>query len=424
MQISQLQQTTHTQYCQLSAKVSFENQQQAHQVYFRVPLAFSHHIRLCFEPFLFSLLPIALVKQEQHLHIEGALCPDSLANATSILKLFQLWYQHPHLPKITAQSYQVQQPTSTKAGLFLSGGVDSMASFCRSVQTYPADHPRRFAHAFFVYGMDLGDPNKPDARKTYQQTVHALTQFLQPYGCTLVPVTTNVRQLYGHWRFYADYHFGPLMAGIAHALSAKTSEFTIALDNQIQNYVPRGSHPLLNKYFSSSFLTSQGLLEAYTRLEKYAFFEGVPDAIGYLRVCHSPPTNSQYTNCGQCEKCVRTKLELLVNGYLEQGTNFADQAITVQHLQQIQLSNILELEYYQAIETALTAQQYDELAKIIRAKLTKAWRLRFKHKLLQWDQRHLDHRLLKTKNKLLAWLKPSKKSETLLESIDNISGKG
>ncbi|MFO6423505.1 hypothetical protein [Motilimonas sp. KMU-193] len=420
MLISQLEKTTDADFCQLTAKVQFEQQSKAYHVYFRVPLACQHHVRLCYEPFLFALLPIALVTQEQRLHIDGALCPDSLANATSMLKLYQLWYGHDTLPTLSALSYQVLLPAPAKAALFLSGGVDSMANFCRSVQIYPAQHPRRFSHAFFVYGMDLGDPNKPAAHQTYQDTVTALTELVQQHGCDLVPVSTNVRQLYSHWRFYADYHFGPMMAGIAHALSADTREFTISLDNQIQNYIPRGSHPLLNKYFSSSFLTSQGLLEAYTRLEKYQFFQGFPDAVSRLRVCHNPPSG-QYTNCGKCEKCIRTKLELLACGYLEQATSFEDSGVTAGQVEQIELSNILEIEFYQGIEQALALKQYDQLAKIIHNKLAKAWRLRLKHWLLQFDQRYLNQTILKTKIRLLTKIRQRpKKKHNIGDPVANV----
>ncbi len=408
MLISKLQLDQDAEHCQLSAFVQFEQQSKQDTVYFRVPVTHLGHIRLCYDAFLFALLPIALVSQEERIHIDGPLCPESLTNAISMLKLFQLWYHHKKLPVITALSYQVQIPSPAKAALFISAGVDSLANYCRNVHIYPNNHPRRFAHAFFVYGMDLGDPNKPAAHHTYQKTVTSLTALLRDETCELVPVTTNVREMYGQWRFYADYHFGPLMAGIAHALSAKTSEFSISLDNQIQNYVPRGSHPLLNKYFSSSFLTSQSGMEAYTRLEKYQFFQYVPNVISQLRVCHSPPSHQQYTNCGKCEKCIRTKLELLISGYLDRATSFEDASVTTQQVMTIKLNNVLEIEYYQAIADALWAQNQIPLANLIQQKLAKAWRLRFKHRLLEWDHRYFNQGILNTKLKLQTWFRSNK----------------
>lgn len=384
--------------------VAFEHQTSPGKtVYFQVNRADEGYLRLTYDAFLFSVFPVALVNNEPRIYVKGAVCPDALCNIQSMLLLFQKWYRHRIIPKIEYDDLVVQTaPEGASAGLFMSAGVDSVANFCRNIHQYPKYHPHRYKHAIFVYGMDLGDPNKPDAKDTYQLTTKALEGFLQAHDCKLVSIETNIRELCPNWRFYAAYHFGPLMAGIAHALSNRLSEFCIALDNQIQNYVPHGSHPWLNKYFCSSYLNSVGLFEAFTRLEKYRFIKNYPEAVPILRVCHKPPKGSQHVNCGRCEKCIRTKLELLVNDML-QSASFASQELTPELVDTISFSSILEFEYYDALIVALKNGGYSALSDVIARKRRASWPVVLKYKLMKFDQCYFQHRILKAKLKLTAF---------------------
>lgn len=404
MIISNLRLDSDDQECRLVADVTFEQAQKPDlALFFAVPLAQQAMLRPSYDAFLFAACPAALFCGEKRIAIAGSICPEALANVQNMLALYQIWYKHKQIPEIEYQNLATEDLASpNQAACFMSGGVDSMANFSRNYQHYHSDHPHRFRYAIFIYGMDLGDPNLDENYATFERTVASMQPFMQQHECELVPLSTNVRSLEPNWRFYVDYQYGPLMASVAHALSHRISEFSISLDNQLKNYVARGSHPLLNKYFASSYCASTGALEAYTRLDKYQFIKQLPSTVPLLRVCQQPPKESEYLNCGVCGKCVRTKLELLVSGLLEQTQTFANKSLNAEQLENVGLGSVLEFEFYESLEPALRQAGYVEFANILRRKLKKRSLLRVKYHLLQFDKLYLNNRLLKTR----LWLQP------------------
>ncbi|RJG42609.1 hypothetical protein D1Z90_12125 [Motilimonas pumila] len=392
------------QECRMVADITFEQTEKPDlSVFFALPLAQQSLLRPSYDAFLFAACPAALFCGEHRVAIIGSICPEALANVQNMLSLFQLWYKHKQVPTIEYQSLATEDMVQpNQAACFMSGGVDSMANFSRNYLNYNATHPHRFHYAIFIYGMDLGDPNLAENKATFDRTVTSMAPFLKEHECELVPIATNIRSLEPNWRFYVDYQYGSLMASVAHALSNGISEFNIALDNQLKNYVARGSHPLLNKYFTSSYCQSVGVFEAYTRLDKYQFIKQLPSTVPLLRVCQQPPKDSDYLNCGVCAKCVRTKLELLVSGLLEQTQTFANKSLDAAQLEAVSLGSVLEFEFYESLEPALRQSGHIEFANILQRKLKKRWLLRFKYRFLQFDKLYLNNRILKTR----LWLQP------------------
>ena len=125
----------------------------------------------------------------------------------------------------------------------------------------------------------------------------------------LVLVKTNIRALSnGLLSWGRDYH-GPAMAGLAIALSNQVSRVYISASH-IEETKRWGQFPSLSKAFSTDH---QDIIEhgALVRTEK-ALGLGKDPMATLLRVCYRNKTDK--ANCGQCQKCMRTRLEFaLIN---------------------------------------------------------------------------------------------------------------
>ena len=83
-------------------------------------------------------------------------------------------------------------------------------------------------------------------------------------------------------------------------------------DIPLFNPVPAGSHAAVDPLFSSQLVTIIHDGSRFSRLEKVRELASWPMALDALRVC--PGNTGGRANCGSCEKCLRTRLELLAAG--------------------------------------------------------------------------------------------------------------
>ena len=79
--------------------------------------------------------------------------------------------------------------------------------------------------------------------------------------------------------------------------------------------MPVGSHPAVDGLFSSQRIAIIHDGARFTRLDKVRDLASWPTALAVLRVC--PESAETEANCGRCEKCLRTRLELLAAGVEE-----------------------------------------------------------------------------------------------------------
>lgn len=347
MRIERLEISEKAGQVRLSARVSYETAQRpAHEIFFEVDREHRVYLRPIYEPFLLACFPAALFHGEERIAIDGELCPEVESNVRSAMLLQKRWWGGGALPLIEHRGNRVLTASSPETACFMSGGVDSLSSYCRNLSVYPAGDPRRISHAIFVYGMDVGDPNKVERKDVFTLAKEKLATFLAASGCLLIPVYTNARDVEPDWQFYEQRHFGPLLGGIAHAMSGKFGRCRLALDSRVDFFDEWASHPWLNKYFSSSAVTVESSMDAFSRLEKYSLLGQYPESLSVLRVCYMMNEIPEgQINCGKCPKCIRTKIELLASGLLERAETFSDKTIGRKTLRGMAVNHAHDLEY-------------------------------------------------------------------------------
>jgi len=105
------------------------------------------------------------------------------------------------------------------------------------------------------------------------------------------------------------------LAAVGHAAIAGAAVLFLGSSYPVADLVPWGSHPAVDGLFSSQRVTLVHDGSRFSRLQKVCDLASWPTALAALRVC--PEGLGMRANCGECEKCLRTRLELLAAGVEE-----------------------------------------------------------------------------------------------------------
>ncbi|MFT4040047.1 MAG: hypothetical protein QM692_17845 [Thermomicrobiales bacterium] len=267
------------------------------------------------DPFLAALLTGAMLRGED-LTIEAPVSPrllEALPELQAILGAFE-----PRSRQITVHApprqYSLPAPAEAPgAGLFFSLGVDSFYSLLKNRRDYPAGE-RRLTHLLTLHGID--QPGRPWQEEFAPQFLANAQRVAVETGTQLVPIVSNVRRVIAVLGTWPPQHGGALLAA-ALGLGGFLRRIYIAASTTYDRLYPWGSHPLLDPLWSTETLTViHDGCELNTIDKTRVIAELRPDLVmPTLRPCagYGPAYN-----CGGCEKCLRTMLDLLGAGYLAQ----------------------------------------------------------------------------------------------------------
>lgn len=369
---------------QIQADVTPEKKGGQQTLFFSVPASQADWIRPDPHAFMLGTAMAAMWNGETRLDLDAEIDPQLGARLAMAMRLLRHWHQSPlrpvsiHAPAATRPRPDISRTTT---GIFLSGGVDSMSALYWNARRYPAGDPGRIGVAFFVHGLDVGDPNKQDRPDIWQLGNQKLQALCRELGVELVAVRVNLRNLAMNWRFYAKWQFASLLAAIAHAASARIHRCIIAPDNALEfTQHPHGSHPWLNSYYGADFLEiATGDMEQFSRLEKIRILSEHPGALDALRVCWDTAAIPEgHLNCGRCSKCVRTMLEFLACNQLARSQAFPRNTVTADMLKSVHIRSSVELEYFVELIQPLEDIGRHDLAALVKRKL---WLYQTEHAL-------------------------------------------
>ena len=267
---------------------------------------------------LAAALP-AMRAGERRIAVEGAVCPrlaDGLAAAAAILRG---WYGPPRLlPAIEPSGgfAAPAPPSERRSAGFLSGGMDSLDVFLRNRSQFPAGHPARLDHALHVSGLPFTGPPGSSSRESFVTRGRcAATAIARGLGIPLTFVRTNLADIDRDFLFFRQEYFGSAYAAIAHLFSRRFTSVSFASAQQFGVRLdPLGSHPLLDPLYSTGALSFRHEGAERTRLQKAETLATRPDLLPDLHVCLRTPLEGAGRNCGRCEKCLHTQIELLLAG--------------------------------------------------------------------------------------------------------------
>jgi hypothetical protein len=198
-------------------------------------------------------------------------------------------------------------------GLFFSLGVDSFYSLLKNRRDHPSD-THTITHLLTLHGIDF--PDQPWQDDFPPQFLANAQRVAEGTGAELLPIVSNVRRGVAALGTWPPQHGGALIAS-ALALGPLLGHIHIAASTTYDRLYPWGSHPLLDPLWSTETLTViHDGCELNTIDKTRVIAELQPDLVmSTLRPCAG--FGGGY-NCGACLKCLRTMLDLLQFGYLEQ----------------------------------------------------------------------------------------------------------
>jgi hypothetical protein len=268
--------------------------------------------------FLTACFPLAAVHGEARVRIEGRPCPMLVDGLQTVHAWWQSWGGMPGpTPAIETLSREPSQRVTgaKRAVCCLSGGVDGLHMLMRNRRIYQRDDPGYIRDALLIHGFDIGKRARDPENQRFRMAIERLQPLAAEVGIRIIPCRTNLRQLPTKPDFWTHRYNVAALAAVGHAAAHIPRFLFIAGAYHLDNPVPMGSHPAVDGLFSSQRMTLVHEGARFSRVDKVRELATWPAALDTLRVC--PANVGDRPNCGVCEKCLGTRLELLAAGVEE-----------------------------------------------------------------------------------------------------------
>jgi hypothetical protein len=244
-----------------------------------------------------------------HLKLQGNVSSRLLSAVPKIQDIFRLWGTEHWSKKyqwvsVKAKARNRNADRASGVACFFSGGLDAFYTLL--------EHRDEVTHLIFVHGFDIHLTNQT----LRARTSHTAREVAKELGKTLIEVETDLRMFSDQLVSWDKYH-GAALASIALLFQDRFRKVLIAATNTYAVLNPWGSHPLLDPLWSTELTEIEHDECEATRTEKAAYISQYELAIEQLRVCYDYENPSSTYNCGRCEKCLRTMIDLRIAGALE-----------------------------------------------------------------------------------------------------------
>jgi len=322
---------------------------------------------------LASILP-AWRRGERRVSVDGQVCPRLRDGLCAAQQLLSSWYGPDRKPVSIEPSrgFHPYDRKTERAGLFLTGGVDSLHMLRVNRRTFTREHPASFREAIYVPRLSFVE-HVPSARSAdlARRQAKVVELICAENGLSFCRLEGNFRLLDHENLTAAAQDQGALLSAVAHALTPRIGSVSVAASLDASDLSKYGTHPLLDPNYSSSGLEFRNEGMGFTRLEKVGEIADWPTAQENLLVCFEGPMPAGRPNCGECEKCLRTMTELFVLDALDRFPVFGDTGVTPEKIERMSFgyhSQFFECDW-QVLLGLLTRRRCFDLARAVSKKL-------------------------------------------------------
>jgi hypothetical protein len=293
-----------------------------------------------------TLLPA--MRLGEPLSVEGSVSPRLLASIPNIERVMTDWFER--VDPIEVRAQPEREHRADGVACFFSGGVDSFYSVL--------SHLDEITGLVFVHGFDI----QPRNLALRARISNSLRQAASRLGKPLIEVETNVRSFSDRFALWSDEYHGSALASVALLLSPQFGRFYIPATFSPNYSAPWGSHKDLDPLWSTDATEIIHDGGDATRVEKARVLAGSEVALQSLRVCWEN-RGGRY-NCGTCEKCIRTMVNLRVVGALERCSTF-DRRLDMSAVARVPIPDACARVFIEENLEAAREGGHDELARAI-----------------------------------------------------------
>lgn len=294
----------------LSYTLSFHSQLSTFDANFKItcPPDFIYKPVTCYDGFLFAILFKAMQVGED-LYIDFSISNEALKNATYYIEAWHNLLPHIYkkiklLPLHRMHSGVGNQQKNEVIAAF-SGGVDASFTLIRHRENDWGEASYNIQNVLSVHGFDIPS-HKHDE---YQQFYTRVSPIFEQYHCQRFKIWTDLRE-----KSQQDWEmsFSAQLASCLHLFSEHFNTALIASSEPYTDmFVPWGSTPATDFLLSGAMMNLVHDGAGYSRTEKVERIAKNLAASTYIKVCWQ---NQSIGNCGQCEKCYRTRLNFMAVG--------------------------------------------------------------------------------------------------------------
>src|SRR3954468_16003651 len=261
-------------------------------------------------PFAAALL-LPSMKQGEDLIIKGSISRQLYQGMHQIMEEVLTWDIGLRPIKIRADELVPDPPRPPRSASFFSGGVDSFYTYLKH-QADPAEADR-VSSLILVNGFDISRHNT----RLWDLTLDNVRSVAAAEGIGLTVVRSNIQGLVEPILLW-DYAHGGCLAAVGLFVRGGFHQIYVPSTHSAAEQIPWGSNLALDGHWSTESTAFVHDGTEATRLEKVTWqIARSPLALGHLRVCFENEPGAY--NCGRCDKCLRTMVNLYVAGVLEQS---------------------------------------------------------------------------------------------------------
>ena len=257
----------------------------------------------CNSYLLAALLPAMKLKADIIVH--GSISQELLANLNELQYVWHKWCPETYFLVDIAVGHIVKNELRVDGAVVaFSGGADAQFTAYRHATGKAGYSTQSLLAGVLVHGFDIPLSDT----KGFLGAAKMASEVLEDLNVNLLTVKTNIREL---WEINWEYYFA---AAVASVLSGFEKYAGIGLVGSSEPYdallTPWGSHPITDPLLSTGSFKIIHDGAGFSRSEKIEILSDWDLGVKKLRVCWAGGNHD--SNCGKCEKCIRTRLNFLL----------------------------------------------------------------------------------------------------------------
>lgn len=310
------------------------------------------------------------MRQARTLRVHGPLSRGLCCNLAEFQAAWAIWRPERYRPVEIVPDELVDETPATqpvRAISAFSGGVDGTFTAIRHSRSSREDaYP--LTDVMMVHGFDV-----PLTKQVqFEQLAERVRPLIDELGLNLHLLRTDLRAITEPLQVWED-SFGALMASALHTFSSTHRYALLGSGEPYSNiYYPWGSTPATDHLLSGDRMSLILDGSGFSRNQKCELIATCPTALRTLKVCWEGPDGSR--NCGHCEKCVRTKLNLMACG-IDTPACFSE-PFDIRDLKKIRLKQAVQVSELERIRDfararGIHAAWLGELSSVLRTRRIK-----------------------------------------------------